>query len=403
MLKKSGIDTNAHFAKMIAQKEGALCMKGSIQYRKDRGVYYVAWYHAPHKKHYRIYTYNGEFLYHEKVAEKLLACMQADVEKGIFRIEKYTRELPTDVIPYLWKWLDTVSPTLKPGTYKDYYNSIKNHLEPFFQVNPVQLHEIQYDVLFQLLNSIKRVGKGKSNVMYCLHRCLTYAWRSGRIQAVPPFPERKQYGIVEPTIMWMPEDRQIAVIEAIEPEHQPVFWFLKYHLRRPSEACALYKEDYNPYIEGGVFTIRRTFSDKRLVNSTKTGDQHIIPCHDEFKLILKRMFEHHKKWGIISPFFFINPYGRKPGRYYTNVSMNRIWSRACRRVGEDIDLYSGLKHSSCSQYINQKGLSLSDLQVITDHARLDSVKRYAKVEVRRKKELMERKVTPISDTTRTRK
>jgi hypothetical protein len=58
-------------------------------------------------------------------------------------------------------------------------------------------------------------------------------------------------------------------------------------------------------------------------------------------------------------------------------------------------MYAGLKHSSCCQYINEKGLSMSDLQTITDHARLDSVKRYAKTELDRKRELMERKVIPL--------
>ena len=36
-----------------------------------------------------------------------------------------------------------------------------------------------------------------------------------------------------------------------------------------------------------------------------------------------------------------------------------------------------------------------DLQSITDHARLDRVKRYAKTELARKRELMERKVIPM--------
>ena len=35
---------------------------------------------------------------------------------------------------------------------------------------------------------------------------------------------------------------------------------------------------------------------------------------------------------------------------------------------------------------------MSDLQTITDHARLDSVKRYAKTELARKRELIEHKV-----------
>jgi hypothetical protein len=73
--------------------------------------------------------------------------------------------------------------------------------------------------------------------------------------------------------------------------------------------------------------------------------------------------------------------------------LNNLWKKACEKVGEDIGLYSGLKHSSCTQYINEKGLGLSELQIITDHARLDSVKKYAKIEVARKRALMERGLT----------
>jgi hypothetical protein len=105
--------------------------------------------------------------------------MQADVENGTFRIEKYKGDQWTDVIPYLEVWLETIKATLSPATLKDYQNSIKNHLNPFFRENPVQLHEIQYDLLLKLLNFIQRSGKGKANVMYCLHRCLVFAWRSG--------------------------------------------------------------------------------------------------------------------------------------------------------------------------------------------------------------------------------
>ena len=63
-----------------------------------------------------------------------------------------------------------------------------------------------------------------------------------------------------------------------------------------------------------------------------------------------------------------------------------------KKAGEDIPLYAGTKHSSCSQYYNEKGLSMSDIQVITDHARLESVKKYTKTEVVRKRELMETKM-----------
>jgi len=193
-------------------------MKGSICYHKQRGYYYVSWLYKG--KRYKIYQYSGEKIYHRKIAEKLLACMQADEEGGFFRIEKYTKEVPTDVIPYLKKWLEAEKANLSPATYKDYLNSINNHLTPWFKEHPVQLHEIRYDTLCQLLGDIKRSGKGKLNVMYCLHRCLDYAWKSERIPLMPPFPERSKYNIVNPVIEWLPEDRQIKVIEAIPPEHQ---------------------------------------------------------------------------------------------------------------------------------------------------------------------------------------
>ncbi|MFZ3047010.1 MAG: tyrosine-type recombinase/integrase [Desulfatirhabdiaceae bacterium] len=355
-------------------------MKGSIHFRKDSGWWFVKWYDAKRKKSFFISRYRGERMYHKKVAGKLLATMQADQEAGVFRIEKFTGEQFTDIIPYLTEWLNAVRPTLTPATVKDYENSIRNHLEPFFRKNNFQLHEIQFDVLVMLLNSIKRTGKGKLNVMYCLHACLKYAWKSRRIPEVPPFPEKRLYQIQEPSITWLPEERQMAIIDAIPAEHRPIFLWLKYHLRRPAEACVLKWEDYDR--DNRVFTIRRSESARREVERTKTGVEHVIPCHSSFdwKMVIRSL----------SPYVFVNPRSRTSGKRYTNDAMNLIWHHACRDVGESIDLYSGLKHSSCSQYINEKGLSISDLQQITDHARIESVRKYAKMEVARKRELMER-------------
>ena len=41
---------------------GGLCMKGSIHLRSDvkKPYWYIAWYHAPEKKLYRIIKYLGE-------------------------------------------------------------------------------------------------------------------------------------------------------------------------------------------------------------------------------------------------------------------------------------------------------------------------------------------------------
>jgi len=363
-------------------------MRASIQFRKDRNLFFVQWYDTPNKKLYKVYRYKGEYMYNLKIAEKLLALMQSDYESGTFFIEKYMQKSVSDVVPYLYEWLEIVKPKLSPATVKDYNNTIKNHLEPFFNEHPVLLSEIRYDLLMKLMNSINRSGKGKANVMYCLHRCLDFAYRSGRITSIPPFPEKSDYGIIEPAIQWLPEERQMNIINAIPEEHRSIFLFLKYHLRRPSEAMALQKEDYDPYQD--VFIIRRTISARKLVERTKTGKQHIIPCHSSFKPIIEQI--KRESFQILSPFFFTCPTGRNDGKRYTHTIMSKLWHNAYEQAGEKISMYAGFKHSSCSQYINERGLSESELQIITDHARLESVRRYAKTEVARKRELMERKI-----------
>ena len=168
-----------------------------------------------------------------EMAERVLSLMRADAENGTFRIEKWTGQTRSDIVPYLTEWLEEDGRSLSPATRKDYENSIKNHLIPWFRKNPYQLHELQYDVLCRLLNDINRTGKGKKNVMYCLRRCLVHAYKSNRITAIPLFPEESKYNIVDPIIRWLPEERQMKIIRTIAEEHQPIFWWLKYHLRRP--------------------------------------------------------------------------------------------------------------------------------------------------------------------------
>lgn len=365
-------------------------MKGTIGYRKDRQVFFVRWWDEKKKRQYKIYRYRGLLMYSEKIAQKLLAEMQGDVEKGFFRIEKYTKENWSDTVTYLWKWLEIIKPNLSPATYKDYSNSIKNYLEPFFKRNKCYLHEISYDVLLKLLNSIDREGKGKKNVMYCLHRCLDFAFRSERIKRIPPFPEKRDYKIVEKPIVWIPEERQMNIINAIPEMHRPIFLFLKYHARRPSEAMALHLEDYDPLNQ--AFTIRRSISARKVVQRTKTGQIHLIPCHSEFLPVIESM---PRVYG--SPFFFTCQTSRTKGKRYTHSILSRLWKAACKDAGEDISLYNGTKHSTCSQFINEKGFSESEVQMVTDHARLESVKRYAKTELAAKRTLMERKVINLGD------
>ena len=162
-------------------------------------------------------------------------------------------------------------------------------------------------------------------------------------------------------------------------------------LKSPAQAATLdddiwllHRIDYDK--ERDAFIIRRTFSNNILVQYTKTKKQHLIPCHSEFKKIMDKM-----PIRIDSQYLFVNPKGRLNGNRYCTETMYKIWNKACIKVGEDINMYSGLKHSSCSQYINEKHYSLDQLQMITDHAQRESVKKYAFVHLDEKRRLMEGK------------
>ena len=101
----------------------------------------------------------------------------------------------------------------------------------------------------------------------------------------------------------------------------------------------------------------------------------------------------------LSHYFFVNPHAKLSGKHYTIKTMSDIWKKACKEVGEKITLYAGLKHSNCSQFLNEKGGTMSELQTVTDHKRLTSVLHYGKMETARRQEMIERKVIPLKKKT----
>jgi integrase len=385
---------------------GGICMKGSVVLRNNVRLpyWYVSWPHQ--SKVYKISRYMGEsdLMYQTSTqkkhdqgyqkANKLRAMIQADWERHlrgelVFRIERYIGERTTDIIPYMEQWLEARRPTLTPGGYKKYRTAVYVHLIPFFKLNPIMLHEVRYDTLVKLLNWVSGSGKNKKNIVDTLRACLKFAWKSERIIAVPPFPERHLYDIRQKPPVWLPSDRYNAVIQKIPKEHRPFFMFLYLHLRRPGEAMALLKEDYDK--EQDVFVIRRGVSNGKVIERTKTGEIHMIPCAADFKQFMKDMNSNP-----FSPYFFTCAESRVDGKRYTEKIYRKIWKDACEKAGENIDVYRGTKTSRASQLMNEVGLSASELKIAGDWARIESTEAYAKANVAKKRELLDRKVIPIT-------
>lgn len=378
--------------------EGVLCMKGSVFYQKDRGRWAVSFYYAG--KTWVITRYKREFIYDKSIALKCLSNIQNRYEQaqdGLcrFRIEEFTGKGWTDVLDYYESWMkEVIEPKRKPATIKGYWSYYRNWIKPFFTENPVLLHEIQLDTLTKLLNFIRLTGKGKYNVMNALHSMMDYAWRSKRISEMPPFPKKEDYNIIKPAIKWLDTETFWKVVDALREEDKPIFLWMYYHLMREAEACSLQWRDWDEI--NRVFIVRRSISARQVVESTKTGDVYTTPCHSDFLPYMLKL-----RWAGLyqgSDFIFTNHRARKDGKRYTNESINKAWRHACKSVGVNIRPYAGVRHSRATQMSVELGMTAHEIQEAGSWKRIDSVYKYRDLQMTRKKELLERKVSPYTTT-----
>lgn len=369
---------------------GDICMKGSIHRRSDLNHpwYYIKWYWE--EKYYTIAWSNGRMMYNLKGpdgAEKLLHQMQGDAESGAFSLEKYLRG-QSQVVPFLYEWLEECKGNWSPGTYRGYCSLVRNHLEKYFSKHQYALPEVQLNVINKIKNELQLTPKGKKNVVDCLHSAMDYACRSRLIDFMPKFPKRGDYQIEDADPKYISPDIQREIIEAMPIQHRPIFLFLAYHMRRPSEAMRLMKEDYDPVRK--CFKIQRGISSNQEVEFTKTKKRHEIPCSNMFIPVLESLKTEYP----FSPYIFTTRESKHPHKRYTRAILGRLWKDACKKVGVTISLYEGTKHSTAQYYLDQ-GYSYEQLQIITDHASKESVKRYAHALLENKRALLDGDVVPL--------
>jgi integrase len=75
----------------------------------------------------------------------------------------------------------------------------------------------------------------------------------------------------------------------------------------------------------------------------------------------------------LSPFVFV----RSDGKPYTSKNLNKIWHKACGKVGIKIKLYNGVRHSLGCQLLDM-GYDLSLVQDQLGHTKPEMTRRYAK-------------------------
>lgn len=405
-------------------------MKGFIRYQSDRCRWAVVWWDTEANKKRFITRYKGELipctafktergvplldengrLIPDKTkcqgyarAERLLREMQirqeqADRGECKFRIEEFTKANFIAVADAYQSWIDeALVGSRKPATIKGYRSYLRTWIEPWFKKHPIPLHEVDLGTLMSFLKHIRttlrennkdgNVGKTALNIMSSVHSAMDHAKRMGRLKEIPPFPKLEDYDLRRKKIEWLDKKDAAKVFEKIPAENRPIFEWLKLHFRRPGEACALYKTDYDVVRQS--FTIQRALSARKVVESVKTNWKdptiHITSCHADFIAIAERLLNQNTD----SPYMFVNPRARKDGGRYTLESLRNVWYKACDDASVPrIWTYNGVKHTACTHFMEDGGTEV-ELQKLTGHKNLKSLEKYREITVERIRRVQE--------------
>lgn len=112
----------------------------------------------------------------------------------------------------------------------------------------------------------------------------------------------------------------------------------------------------------------RAFSLDELSN-TETGRSRELVIHPALKNMVEKLAR--QKIGPES-FIFMN----SKGQPYTYNQVNKIWSRAAKKAGVDINCYAGTRHSVASQMLNN-GVPELVVKAVLGHQSLAMTGNYA--------------------------
>lgn len=402
-----------------------------------------AYIHFPHSgKTLTVSRYRGMRMYDEHTAWKLIHQMQGEVENKTFNPLKYTKG-ESNVIVYLYEWLEECAGDWTPGTRALYKSMVVNHIEPFFKAHPYQLNEVRKKCYQELKNHLeskyikvtiengrivdprkrkvyanaqetkawkaltakqRNIENGEAlapafqpdyvkKVVDCLRSAMYHAFDCEVVSFPPPRMKKAAYQIPEREIHATTMDNQARIIAEIPPEHRPIYQFCGLHAKvRPAVAMVLKWEDYDP--ETDSFILRRGISYGEEVDYTKTKKLRVQPVHPDFHQTLMHMAKHREcPW---SPYVFTCAESEHKHKRYSKGIFNHRWNVAAKKAGIEINLYHGTRHTKINDYVNRMKLSPEQAAMMAGHASVSTTMTYyGKVHLETERELMTGKVRQL--------
>lgn len=315
------------------------------------------------------------------LADQVLHAVRYEITQGVFDPSRYVKQEQTKFLfPHAWNdYLeDERNRPIHKGTLEGKKWAYK-HLEA--HLGAVDIRDINEEHLAALQKSLSSSLRPKTvrNVLGVLHHFMRWAKRRGRIHSVPLFPV---VHVPKRSPLWLDEETQARILEAIPEEHRGIFMFCAYHGARPGEARALkwddlswsvpVRMDNSEVVTVDLVTIRRAYSRGEL-KETKTGRERKIILHP----VAKEWILSHR---ILNPENLI--FCKKDGSRYRRNHLGVIWRKACQKVGlEGVRAYEGTRHSFASQHVSAGG-SIYDLKEVLGHSDIRTTMVYAHSDLR---------------------
>ena len=299
------------------------------------------------------------------------------------------------------EWLNSKMIRVSDGELAESYTSrlriyIDRYYMPFFrgrdvrEIRTINIKKFLETLSDQAKDTSKKLSpKYKRNIIDALENFFNVLVQDEVIKDKPIFNKDP---IPKPKTRWCSRGIQDSVISSIPETHRPIFFLLTRQGIRPGEAVALQWRDVD--MTEGTVLIRRTESMRKIKEQPKEKAETYRLLHPDLLLMLKTFPPRFPK-----DFIFVNAH---TGRPYRVNNLECIWNKASAKVGVDITLYEGTRHSVASQAAT-RGVSLFKIGEVLGHSDKRTTERYAKMDVADQLEVFESRspaiVTKLSPST----
>lgn len=320
--------------------------------------------------------------------QRVLEHIRYEIDQHIFDPKKY---IAADIKEFRFEnrienWYQSKLKEVEKGNLAENYSRIlKCYIEHYYLsfFKGMDVREIRTFHIQQFYEQLPNKSlKYCRNILDALRNFLNSLVRFEYISQRPLFPaitlDRK-------VPRWLDYEDQIKILNTINPEDSPIYYFLALQGVRPGEARALKAKDIN--LKNNSLIIARTYSGSKLRERVKSKVVRPRLMNPALASMLKELC----KDKLPDAFVFVNP---RTGKPYSYNILFKIWDRARKESNINITLYEATRHSVAS-IAACNGAPLTAIQDVLGHTDIRTTLKYAHTNLESQQVVFQKKAAEI--------